>query len=62
MNTKWVMACILYLLVIASCRTPVMNVPEQPQAKKQIAISDTTIHNLIPAVYANYVPFGVPRC
>ena len=38
--------------------TPVMNVPEQPQAKKQIAISDTTIHNLIPAVYANYVPFG----
>ena len=39
-------------------RRQVMNVPEQPQAKKQIAISDTTIHNLIPAVYANYVPFG----
>jgi hypothetical protein len=35
-----------------------IQVPEQPQAKKTIAVSDTTIHNLIPQVYANYVPFG----
>ena len=58
-NDEYKMGNGLYSLFANSCacfQTATMNVPEQVQAKKQIAISDTTIHNLIPAVYANYVP------
>ena len=31
---------------------------EQPVSKKQIGIVDTTVKNIVPDVYGNYVPFG----
>ena len=38
--------------------SPINTVEEAPAMKKKISVADTTIMNLIPSKYPNYVPFG----